>query len=403
LPDERPPSIVFLTQVYPPDPAAVGQHLADVAAGLAHRGNDVTVFTADRGFDDPSQKYPRYSLMDGVRVHRIPFGSFGKSSIALRLASGGLLMIQEVIRASLMRNVDIVVVSTSPPVGPFGAFILSMLRGSRLKYWPMDVNPDQMVALGHIEGSSPLVKAFDWMNRKVLERASHVIVLDEMMGDRLSRKSDISNRMSVVRPWAAEEPRTTSESAGEDFRKAHGFGGRRVIMYSGNHALSHPLTTILEAARKLRDDDRLLFAFVGGGIGKRVVDAEVGPNVVSLPYQPREILPESLAAADVHLVSIGETMPGIVHPSKIYGALAVGRPILLLGPGDNPIADLLERADIGWRISHGDVDGAIRVLHEIRDLSRDELAAKGARARQLLESIGDRDVSCGKVCDLIEQ
>src|SRR5688572_2878042 len=258
-------NFVFLTQVYPPDPAALGQHLADAAAELVRRGHRVLVFTANRGFDDPSRKYPSREVLDGVEVRRLPFGSFGKSSIALRMISGVSLMIQEVIRAAGMKDVDAIVVSTSPPIGPIAAVLLSRLRGVPLKYWPMDVNPDQMVALGHLQAGSPLVRMFDWMNGVVLRHASAVVVLDQMMGSLLSAKASIANRMTIVRPWAADEPENSTPHTDNPFRQKHGFGDRIVVMYSGNHSPSHPLTTILDAARRLRDEPRLLFAFVGGG------------------------------------------------------------------------------------------------------------------------------------------
>jgi hypothetical protein len=395
-------NFVFLSQVYPPDPAALGQHLADAAEELARRGHGVAVMTANRGFDDPSQKYSSREMMNGVDVRRLPFGSFGKSSIAARLGSGAILMIQEVIAGLMMRNVDTVVVSTSPPLGPIAAVALSRLKGVQLKYWPMDVNPDQMVALGKVGSDSVLVKMFDWMNRAVLRRASSVVALDDRMAGLLDAKADISGRVSVVRPWAADEPDATVTRENNSFRAAHGFGDKVVVMYSGNHALSHPLTTILQAARRLVADEHLLLAFVGGGVGKEEVDAEKGSNIRSIPYQDRSVLRQSLSAADVHLVSIGDAMPGIVHPSKIYGAMAMGRPILLLGPANNPIADLLDRADIGWRVSHGDVDGAERILREISAASPAELKAKGDRARALLDSIGSREVSIRRVCDVLE-
>ncbi len=395
-------TFVFLTQVYPPDPAALGQHLADAAEELVRRGHRVIVYTANRGFDDPSQLYRSRESLNGVDVRRLSFGSFGKSSIAMRLMSGAVLMVQEVLAGWFLDSVDTVVVSTSPPLGPIAAAALSRMRRVPLKYWPMDVNPDQMMALGRISSQSALVKIFDWMNRVVLSRASSVIALDTMMAGLLARKADIAKKLSVVRPWAADEPDQSVTRANNPFRSSQGFGDRVVVMYSGNHAMSHPLTTILDAAARMRDDSRLLLAFVGGGVGKAEVDANVSANVVSIPYQERSVLRHSLSAADVHLVSIGEAMPGIVHPSKIYGAMAMGRPILVLGPENNPVSDLLTQADIGWRVSHGDVDGAERILREISAASPWELREKGERARALIDSIGTREVSCGRVCDILE-
>jgi colanic acid biosynthesis glycosyl transferase WcaI len=399
---ERRCTFVFLTQVYPPDPAAVGQHLADAAEELTRRGHRVVVLTANRGFDDPSEKYRSREILNDVDVRRLPLGSFGKQSIIARLASGASLMVQEIIHGVTVKGVDAIVVSTSPPLGPIAAAALARIRRVPLKYWPMDVNPDQMIALGRLHRGSPLVRIFDWMNSVVLRQSSDVVALDPMMATLLLKKADVAPRMTVVRPWAPDELEHSISHDANPFRRQHGFDDKVVVMYSGNHALSHPLTTILQAARRLRNEPRLLLAFVGGGVGKTEVDAETGPNIKSLPYQDRSVLRHSLSAADVHLVSIGDSMAGIVHPSKIYGAMAAGRPVLLLGSDANPIADLLSQADIGWRVSHGDVDGAERVLREISAATPAELAAKGARARQLLESLGNRETSVRRVCDILE-
>ena len=121
-------------------------------------------------------------------------------------------------------------------------------------------------------------------------------------------------------------------------------------MYSGNHSPSNPLDTLLEAALAFRDDPDIRFLFVGGGIGKRRVEEFIREhgltNALSLPYQPLSELRHSLSAADVHVVSLGEPMVGIIHPCKVYGAMAVARPVLYFGPSPSHVADLLERAPI---------------------------------------------------------
>src|SRR6185369_6181033 len=140
------------------------------------------------------------------------------------------------------------------------------------------------------------------------------------------------------------------------------------------HGPSNPLRTALDAAVRLLDDPRFAFVFVGGGIGKAEVDAVAGPSILSLPYQPLERLRYSLSAADVHLVTIGDGVVGIVHPCKVYGAMAVSRPILFLGPSPSHVSDLIDSHQIGRQVEHGDVDGcvaAIRLLQEATPAERD--------------------------------
>ena len=396
-------TVLILSQVYVPDPAAIGQHLADVAQELVRRGHRVVVYTADHGYDDPTTAYPSRENLDGVDVRRLPFSSFGKSSIATRIIGGSLFVGQVIARTLFMRGIDAVLVSTSPPMAPLGAVLVGLVHRARIKYWVMDLNPDQMVALGMLRARSLSARAFDIMNRTVLRRADDVIVLDRFMADRIKGKLDVSEKLTVLPPWPAEEPTDVVPHECNAFRKAHGLDGKVVVMYSGNHGPSNPLTTIIEAAKRLCDDPRFVMMFVGGGVGKREVEKANCPNIRSLPYQPRAMLKHSLAAADVHVVSVGNSIPGIVHPSKIYGAMAVARPVLLIGPPENHVADILAGNDIGWHIQHGDVDGAERVLREILRTDPADLARMGQRARQLVEQNGGKGAACGRVCDLIER
>jgi Glycosyltransferase len=116
-------------------------------------------------------------------------------------------------------------------------------------------------------------------------------------------------------------------------------------------------------------------------VGKAAVEAAAGTNIESLPYQPQEDLKYSLAAADVHLVTMGDSIRGIVHPSKVYGAMAVGRPILLVGPDENHVSDIIDEYHNGWHVRHGDMKGAERLLREIATLSAADLECDGqARA-----------------------
>jgi hypothetical protein len=95
-------------------------------------------------------------------------------------------------------------------------------------------------------------------------------------------------------------------------------------------------------------------------------------------------------------------MVGVVHPCKIYGAMAISRPVLFLGPEPSHIADLLQEADIGWHIAQGDVDGAINTIRQILQTPKDELVAKGERAQRLLASTLGQQRLMKIVCDRLE-
>jgi glycosyltransferase involved in cell wall biosynthesis len=396
------PTLLVLSQVYLPDPASVGQHMADVAAAMAARHYRVVVLTADRGYDNPTDRYPRQERLAEVEIRRLPFSSLGKGSIPLRVLGGLAFAVQAIVLGLTMRRVDHVLVSTSPPLAQLAALVVSRLRRAPLTLWVMDLNPDQLVVLGLVSPRHPVVRLFDWLNRRVLARARDVIVLDRYMAERVLAKRDVRDKLSVLPPWPHEDHVSPEPREGNPFRREHGLDGKFVVMYSGNHGPSNPLRTALDAAVRLRDDPRFAFVFVGGGIGKAEVNAVAGPSILSLPYQPLERLRYSLSAADVHLVTVGDGVVGIVHPCKVYGAMAVARPVVLVGPERSHVGDLLARERIGWRVAHGDVDGMVALLRSLADGDHADLETMGRRARAVLQQGLGKGHLCGRLCDIIE-
>jgi len=401
----RKPTVLVLSQVYVPDPTSVGQHMADAAEAIAARGYRVVVLTSSRGYDDPSIKYPSRETRGGVEIVRLPLSSFGKSSIPVRLLGAGLFLLQTVVRGLFTGRLAAILVSTSPPMCSAAALAIGGLRRVPVKYWVMDQNPDQMIALGRIREDGLAARTFNRLNRRILGRADDVIVLDRFMAQRVCRKRDVLEKLTVLPPWPHEDVLEPVAREENPFIERHGLRDKLVIMYSGNHSIASPLTTLLEAALALRDDPRLHFMFIGGGLGKQEVDDVIArhrpSNMVSLPYQPLSEIKYSLPAADVHVVSLGDTMVGIVHPCKIYGAMAVGRPILMLGPSPSHAADLIDEHHIGWKVAHGDVPGAVDVLREIRRAAPEHLAVMGATARRVIREQLSKQVLCGEFCDVV--
>jgi glycosyltransferase involved in cell wall biosynthesis len=272
----------------------------------------------------------------------------------------------------------------------------------------MDINPDQIVAFGKVNPEGVPVRAFDWINRRILTRAKHVVALDRFMAERLEKKAPVLQKLTVMPPWPhIDSDQPLVEHSENPFRKELGLGGKRVVMYSGNLSPTHPVTTILDAATQLRHDERLVFLFIGGGLGRSEIENRVRAhglgNVRTLPYQPLSKLPYSLAAADVHLVAMGSEMVGIVHPSKIYGAMAAGRPVLALGPSRSHLGEIVLDNGVGWHVDHGDVQAAVNVLETIATAPFHTLTDMGQKARAVIDAHFSRRVLLGRFCDILEQ
>ena len=404
----------MLTQVYPKDPAAVGQYFEDAAIRLAEQGHTVTVYTADRDYDDPSVRYGNESRHAKVRVVRLPFTSFGKKSILHRLLGQASYLGQCFIRLLFARKVDAVVFTTIPATTGVMYLCLRLFRRFRTLYWVMDMNPDQAVALGAVRPGSLPEKFLGMANRRLTQTADSVVVLDNYMAERLLKKfpnsrvrEQVRNRLSVIPPWPLREHTGQGEPVEvATEREKLGIKNERVLLYAGNHSIVHPLDGLLAGIKQREDWDDALFLFVGGGRGKRTVmeliEQRKGHNMRSLPYQPLENLAGILAAADIHIVAMGPKMVGIVHPCKIYGAMAAGRPILLYGPKASPLGNIVNQHQLGWIIEPDTAPERIREqLEAILATPQAELDAMGERSRKVIEEDFDADVVAKRLCRLM--
>lgn len=398
------PSVVLISQVYVPDPASVGQHMADAAAELVRRGARVRVYAANRGYDAPGIRYLRTETRDGVGVRRLPLSSFGKRSLPVRVIGQLSFVLQASLRTLFVPHLDVVVISSSPPMAPAAGLLLAAVRRVPVVFWSMDLNPDQAIATGAISSRSPWTGLLSWVNARMLRRAEAVVALDHFMADRLEEKADLGDTLTIIPPWPHEDALEEIPHESNPFRAEHALENTFVVMYSGNHSPTHPLDTLLGAARELATDPDIAFVFVGGGGGKAVVEdfAAKHPraNLLLLPYQPLADLKYSLSAADLHVVSMGSDVVGMVHPCKIYGAMSVARPILAFGPESSHITELIDQFALGWHVSHGDVAGAVAAIRSAKN-DRARSRTMGANGRQAITSALSKNELCGRFTDVV--
>ncbi len=409
-----PKRIVILSQVYVPDPASVGQHMHDFAAAMVRRGHEVIVYCSSRGYDDPSQRYPRHEVRDGVRIHRYSLPVFSKSNMLLRVFGSAWAQSALFFNALFTIGTDLIFFSTSPPLIGVTATVVAKLKrmfsfGKHVPrvYWAMDLNPDQLLAMKKLRAGSLLHRFLEAANKFIIRNADLTVPLDRFMEDRLKLDGRRPNDLLVMPPWPHERAETPLPHEQNWFRDKHGLQGKFVIMYSGNHSPANPLDTLLQASLAFKADDSIRFAFIGGGGAKKQVNEHIEKhslkNFLSLPYQPLGDLKYSLSAADVHVVSLGSDMVGIIHPCKVYGSMAVGRPILFLGPKPSHVSDLIDQHQIGWHVAHGDVDGAISAIREMKTTDALKLASQGDRAQTALRSSLSQELLVERLCERVER
>lgn len=400
--------ILFVNQYYWPDVAATAQQLTDLAEFLAERGHGVHVLCSAASYEDSAARRPPSETRCGVRIHRLRALGGRKKSVALRLldymsfhALCGVWML------SRGRRFDAIVTLTEPPlVGLYATFVRAMTRG-RVRHvsWSMDLYTDCLFALGVLKERGLPGRLVEWLNRLEMRRADAVVVLGECMRRRLLAKGTAPDRVRVIGVWNRADQLTPSARREGGLRSRHGLNGKFVVMYSGNAGRAHSFDAVCAAMDALKDDARIRFLFVGAGKGGDGVAAfarERGlANFVQLPYFPREQLNESLAMGDVHLVTMKDSMAGVVVPCKLYGIMAVGRPTVFVGPSSSTVATEVLGADAGVVVA---TDRADLLVAELRRLASDapECERLGRNGRRFFLEEHEQRECCVRWADLLE-
>jgi colanic acid biosynthesis glycosyl transferase WcaI len=382
--------IVFVNRYFHPDESATSRMLTDLAFRLAASGIRISVVTSRQLYDQPRAALPAYEVVSGVEIHRVTTASRGRGTLLGRALDYATFHLAASVKLlTLLSKGDIVVAKTDPPLISIVTSYVAVLRGAKLINWLQDIFPEVAVALGIRSVPGWFERLLRAARNRSLRRAAVNVVLGNRMRDHLMALGVAPAKIRTVPNWADVRQVTPLPCEHSATRRRLLLEGRFVIGYSGNLGRAHEFSTLLEAARALREEPDFAFLITGGGAKlqelRQAVESEHLSNFHFQPYQPPDQLSDSLAAADVHLVSLLPVLEGLIVPSKIYGILAAGRPAVFIGDLDGDIGTLVREHQCGIAVRVGDGRQLALSLRALRD-DRELLTAMGARARTLAVS-----------------
>jgi glycosyltransferase involved in cell wall biosynthesis len=284
-----------------------------------------------------------------------------------------------------------------------------LVRGQRYGIWSMDLHPDAEIASGMLRDRAFLTRILVMLHRFGLRGADFVVDLGAYMKRRLEAHGVDPARTATVHVWSDRSEVAPIERGENPLLDELGLRDRFVVMYSGNAGIVHDFDAILEAMRRLKDDERIFFLFVGGGPQRAAIERYAAEHEITnfsyRGYVPRDRLRFSLAAGDAHLISLRAPFVGISVPGKLYGIMAAGRPALFVGPAGCESADAVRDNACGVVISSDSADPASLLVATLREWSeRPELAsALGARGRSAFIAQYERVPNCESFAALIAE
>ncbi len=368
--------------------------LSDLAFHLARQGREVHVVTSRQRYDDAAADLPASEVRDNLHIHRVWTSRFGRAWLPGRSLDYFSFYVFSAFRvARLARQGDLVVAMTDPPLVSFPAALAAGWRGARLVNWLQDIFPEVAERLGLSAVRGPAGALARWARGYSLRVAALSVVLGDRMRETVVRlEPRCANRIAVIHNWA-DGGALRPQPHVSPLRTQWGLEGRFVVAYSGNMGRAHDFDTAIDACEILRGEPAIAFLFIGDGYQRPRLEREArrrGLASISFhPYQSREQLGASLGVADVHLVSLLPALEGLVVPSKFYGVLAAGRPVIVIGDPHGELARIALEARCGLALAAGDaagLAGAIRALSD--DPAR--CASLGINAREAFEARYDR-------------
>jgi len=391
------PRIFFFNRYVYPDHSATSQLLTDLAWHLAAQGVTVTLIGCRQRYDDANSVAAKAESVDGVEIRRVGGSRFGRTSLLGRMldyltyliAAGWVLLTQ-------VRRNDLVVLMTDPPLlGPALA-LLARWRGAHCVHWLQDLFPEVAeVLLKSLMRSWIAAPLCRWRNRE-LRRANRVIVISAAMAERVEACGVRRERIEVIENWTDDFSIQPIAADANELRREWGLEGKFVVGYSGNLGRAHDWSTMLDVATDLRDRADICFLLIGGGVGQNAFSVAAAArglgNVLLKPYQPRELLGQSLSVPDLHWLSLYPSLEGTIFPSKLYGILAAGRPTLFVGDVNGEVASLLRLSGAGISISVGDSAGGRSWIERIAASPADQTRMRVAARAVILDG---RSKSCG--------
>lgn len=354
-------NLTIISQHFHPSTAATAQLTTDLASGLAFKGHRVQVYTATASTG---------SKLADISITRCPYTFTENINILSKSLNGLIFFAWSLFKLPTLRrdNQVLLLLSNPPFIGAVG-LVANLLFGVKYLFVLQDLFPRSAQLTGVLPARGPVSSAWSFVIQQVCKYSFRTIVLSASMRSRCLKQFQLpSHKFTVIHNWAVEQALPLEKSQ-NPIACEWNVNKTFTIQYSGNFGRLHEIITLLEAARILANDD-FHFLFVGGGAKTSQIRAYIQyyrlTNVTLYPYQERSRLPYSLGACDLSAIGLVAGSEDTVAPSKLYGIISSGKPVLLLASHTSDIATLIKENECGIVFDPGDPVGVAATLKYLR-------------------------------------
>lgn len=403
--------IAFVINYFYPDLASTGQLMTDLCL-FVQNDFDITVIAAQPGYageEVKTNKRIEITFVENIKVVRIKLPEVYKTSKLSRIKYIFSYFIWANIALLREKGVDMIYTISQPPVlGGLIGTIGKFLKRTKHIYNIQDFNPEQAVAVSYTNKQIifKIAKLIDKFNCLYSDA---VVVVGNDMSETLKKRFNHKNtpKHVVINNWTDEEeilPLTNTNAEVKTFIEKYGLEEKFIFMYSGNIGLYYDLENIIKVIGKFKAETYVAFVFIGDGAIKKEIEvySKINnlENVYFIPYQPKEFIKYSLNAAHVHLVVNQKGIKGVSVPSKIYGVMAAGKPILGVLEKESEAEYLITKSASGITVEPKDYDAIELAIRNYIDKDEKTLKKMGQNGREYLEKYLKKEKSINKYREL---
>lgn len=404
-------NLLFLTDNFPPERNAPAIRTYEHAKVWVREGHRVTVVTSapnfpeGRVFDGYANRLVQREVMDGIEVVRVWTYITANEGFLKRTLDYVSFMASAAIRSVVLERPDVVVATSPQFFTALGGWLVAGLKRRPFVFELRDLWPETIVAVGAVR-NRPVLKALDRLAGFLYRRADLMVPVTHSFAAHLRQRGIPEDRIAVVTNGVDPES-IARERDRATIRRRYGLPENAFVAgYVGTHGLCHGLDTIVDAAGLAREYADLHFLLVGSGAGKKRLLERLAreglPNVTALDAVPRQDALDLLSAADAAMVLLkDDPVFRTVIPSKIFEAMALGKPIVLGVRGESRDI-VVDRARCGIPVDPEDARGLLASLKRLKDDPALALAL-GEAGRHALDSDFRRTSLARRMMEEIER
>ncbi len=393
----------LISQVFYPDEVSTAGLMTDLCKVVVENGINSEVWCSQPSYSKEKRRQQGRVNYKGIDIHYLPSTNFYKGNIIGRIINVITFTTSVSLRILFSKGKDPVFTHTTPPILGIVISILCRFKRRKLHYILLDIFPEGLIRLGKMSASNPIVRIWQYLFRVSLKWSSKIIVIGRDMEKWIiGFCPECADNVLYIPLWQEESRIFPENFSDNQLAKDYNLESKFIVQYSGNMGLWNDMATLGMTAVRMPD---VTFMFVGGGVRKkelfRFINEEC-KNIIYLPFQPSGNLSNLLGCCHLSIVSLNKGLEGMAVPSKIYGILASGKPVIALVPEESEIAFITREENCGIVVVPGDTDGLVKAITTLK--ADDELRRKmGENSRRAFNNRYKISIAAHKYISILEE